>query len=132
MGKGGLLQWESISETEKAFSGQVNYFGLHQGRKEIVAYYVSLACETAFLLQKFTGVLMSRKKHGNEFDIILGQAIVMLLDKGVVITYSSLLRKLKTLLETAKELRKMEAIREVIAKMTAEENYKKASEQGRS
>ncbi|MDY0890307.1 hypothetical protein [Kosakonia sp. CFBP8986] len=68
---------------------------------------------------------MSRKKHGNEFDIILGQAIVMLLDEEVDITYSSLLQKLKTLLETAKEFRKIEAIREIIAKITAEENYQK-------
>ncbi|WP_312480698.1 hypothetical protein [Kosakonia cowanii] len=68
---------------------------------------------------------MSRKKHGNEFDIILGQAIVMLLDEEVDITYSSLLQKLKTLLETAKELWKIEAIREIIAKITAEENYQK-------
>ena len=68
---------------------------------------------------------MSRKKHGNEFDIILGQAIVTLLDEEVDITYSSLLQKLKTLLETAKEFRKIEAIREIIAKITAEENYQK-------
>lgn len=69
---------------------------------------------------------MNRTEHANHCEIILGQAIVLLLEEEVNLTCSSLLLKLESLLKTTNEYCKVEAVHEAIAITAEAESHEKA------